>query len=93
MEKAQETCPNNNSREKTPTQRPWSVTLAGIFLLIQAFQILALGAGHVAVHYLVNAGMLWEDSPVVVDGNLISSRTPADLPQFMRALIGALESR
>jgi protease I len=40
---------------------------------------------------LVNAGMLWEDSPVVVDGNLISSRTPADLPQFMKALIGALE--
>ncbi len=41
---------------------------------------------------LVNAGMLWEDSPVVVDGNLISSRTPADLPDFMRALIGALAS-
>ena len=42
---------------------------------------------------LVNAGMLWEDSPVVVDGNLISSRTPADLPDFMRALIGALKSQ
>jgi protease I len=42
---------------------------------------------------LVNAGLLWEDSPVVVDGNLISSRTPADLPQFMRALIRALETR
>ena len=40
---------------------------------------------------LVNAGMIWEDSSVVVDGNLISSRTPADLPQFMKALIGALE--
>jgi len=40
---------------------------------------------------LVNAGMLWEDSPVVVDGNLISSRTPADLPQFMKALIEALQ--
>jgi protease I len=39
---------------------------------------------------LVNAGMLWEDSPVVVDGNLISSRTPADLPQFCKALIAAL---
>lgn len=39
---------------------------------------------------LVNAGMLWEDTAVVTDGNLISSRTPADLPQFMRALIGAL---
>ena len=39
-----------------------------------------------------NAGVLWEDSAVVVDGNLISSRTPADLPQFCRALIHALES-
>ena len=41
---------------------------------------------------LVNAGLLWEDSAVVVDGNLISSRTPADLPQFCKALIAALES-
>ncbi|MGE3524671.1 MAG: type 1 glutamine amidotransferase domain-containing protein [Gemmatimonadales bacterium] len=39
---------------------------------------------------LVNAGLRWEDSPVVVDGNLISSRTPADLPDFMRALIKML---
>jgi protease I len=38
-----------------------------------------------------NAGVRWEDSPVVIDGNLISSRTPADLPQFCRALIAALE--
>lgn len=42
---------------------------------------------------LVNAGMLWEDRAVVVDGNLISSRTPADLPPFMKALIAALGSR
>ena len=41
---------------------------------------------------LVNAGMLWEDSPVVVDGNLISSRTPADLPVFCKAIISALAS-
>ena len=40
---------------------------------------------------LVNAGLIWEDSPVVVDGNLISSRTPADLGVFMRALIEQLE--
>lgn len=38
-----------------------------------------------------NAGVIWEDSAVVVDGNLISSRTPADLPQFCRALLAALE--
>ena len=41
---------------------------------------------------LVNAGMHWEDAPVVVDGNLISSRTPADLGHFMRALIAALSA-
>ncbi|NNG14828.1 MAG: type 1 glutamine amidotransferase [Gemmatimonadales bacterium] len=40
---------------------------------------------------LVNAGMRWEDSPVVVDGNLISSRTPADLTHFVQALITALK--
>jgi len=39
---------------------------------------------------LVNAGMTWEDAPVVVDGNLISARTPADLGPFMKALIAAL---
>jgi protease I len=41
---------------------------------------------------LVNAGMEWEDSPVVVDGNMITSRTPADLPHFCKAIISALEA-
>jgi protease I len=34
-----------------------------------------------------NAGARWEDSEVVVDGNLVSSRRPDDLPAFMAALI------
>jgi len=37
-----------------------------------------------------NAGVVWEDRSVVVDANLISSRTPADLPDFCRALLAAL---
>jgi protease I len=36
---------------------------------------------------VVNAGAEWEDSEVVVDGNLVSSRRPPDLPAFMRATI------
>jgi protease I len=28
------------------------------------------------------AGGLWEDAPVVIDGNLVTSRWPADLPAF-----------
>ncbi len=36
---------------------------------------------------LRNAGAEWEDAEVVVDGHLISSRKPDDLPAFMRATI------
>lgn len=39
---------------------------------------------------LVNAGARWVDRDVVRDGNLITSRTPADLPAFMRTTLAAL---
>ncbi len=39
---------------------------------------------------LTNAGALWVDRAVCVDGNLITSRTPDDLPVFMKAVIKAL---
>lgn len=40
---------------------------------------------------MINAGADWVDEEVVVDGNLISSRVPDDLPAFCRALLHALE--
>lgn len=40
---------------------------------------------------LRNAGAEWGDAEVVVDGNLVSSRRPDDLPAFMRELIGVAE--
>jgi protease I len=40
---------------------------------------------------MVNAGADWVDEEVVVDGNLISSRTPPDLPAFCRAILAALD--
>src|SRR5918999_4034999 len=39
---------------------------------------------------MVNAGADWVDEPCVVDGNLISARTPADLGPWMKALLAAL---
>lgn len=33
------------------------------------------------------AGALYEDREVMVDGNLITSRQPSDLPAFMREII------
>jgi len=40
---------------------------------------------------LVNAGASWVDEEVVVDANLITSRTPADLPAFCDALLKQLK--
>lgn len=42
---------------------------------------------------LVAAGAQWVDEPVVVDGNLITSRQPDDLPAFNRAIIERLAAR
>lgn len=39
---------------------------------------------------LINAGGRWLDKEVVVDGNLITSRTPADLPIFCAEFLKAL---
>ena len=41
---------------------------------------------------LENAGAIWADEPVVIDGNLISSRTPRDLAPFAVALVNFLNS-
>jgi protease I len=43
---------------------------------------------------VMNAGATYVDQPVVIDGNLISSRVPADLPDFYHAIgetLGVLE--
>ncbi|PLT46377.1 type 1 glutamine amidotransferase domain-containing protein [Paenibacillus sp. FSL W8-1187] len=40
-----------------------------------------------------NAGAVWHDEAVVVDGNLISARRPPDLPPYAKAFVDALKSR
>ena len=37
-----------------------------------------------------NAGAQWEDAACVRDGNLVTSRTPDDLPMFLQGIIAAL---
>jgi protease I len=39
-----------------------------------------------------NAGALFEDAEVVRDGNLVTSRTPEDLPAFCRTVLEALRA-
>lgn len=40
---------------------------------------------------LVNAGATFVDQAVVIDGHLVSSRTPVDLPDFLKGLIANLK--
>ena len=42
---------------------------------------------------LANAGANVVDEEVVVDGNIITSRNPGDIPAFSKALISALEEQ
>ena len=42
---------------------------------------------------VVNAGAIWEDSEVVRDGNLVTSRKPDDLPAFSVACIEVLKAQ
>jgi protease I len=39
---------------------------------------------------MANAGATFIDQQVVIDGNLVTSRKPDDLPAFMQALLGLL---
>ena len=45
---------------------------------------------HTIKNDLVNAGADWQNKQVVVDGNLITSRKPDDIPAFNKAIIKSL---
>jgi protease I len=63
---------------------PWLLVSAGLA------RGRRLTSYHTIQDDLRNAGADWVDEEVVVDGNLITSRKPDDLPAFNSALIKAL---
>lgn len=42
---------------------------------------------------MINAGAEWVNEALVVDGNLVSSRTPADLHLFGKAIVDAINAQ
>lgn len=42
---------------------------------------------------MINAGMIWEDSAVVIDKNLVSSRKPMDLGYYCNGILKVLKSK
>ncbi len=63
---------------------PWVLCSAGILRGRKATCFFAIKDD------VVNAGAEYEDSEVVVDASLVTSRKPEDLPAFCRAMIEAL---
>lgn len=41
---------------------------------------------------LINAGAIWVDEPAVTDGHILTSRKPADVPDFTSALVALIEA-
>ncbi len=63
---------------------PWMLAEADV---LRGRRVTSVGAVRTDLR---NAGGEWVDEAVVVDGPVISSRTPADLPDFMQAFLAAL---
>lgn len=64
---------------------PWLLCSAGVLKGRRSTGFMAIRDD------VVNAGAEWLDAAVVVDGPIITSRTPDDLPEFCLAIIKALQ--
>jgi protease I len=42
---------------------------------------------------MTNAGAIWHDKAAVVDGHIVSSRRPPDLPDYLRELIKVIQAQ
>jgi len=71
-------------RDAAAANKPIAVICHGGWLLMTSWPSLT--------DDLKNAGADWVDQEVVVDGQLISSRKPDDIPAFSQALIQALSA-
>ena len=80
-------------RDFHDTGKPVAAVCHAPWLLIEADVIRGKRATsyHSIKTDVKNAGANWEDSEVVRDGNMITSRKPDDLPAFVDAIIQAVE--
>ncbi|WP_278349628.1 type 1 glutamine amidotransferase domain-containing protein [Stutzerimonas kunmingensis] len=81
-------------RDAAAANKPIAVICHGGWLLISAGLVKGkrITSWPSLIDDLKNAGADWVDQEVVVDGQLISSRKPDDIPAFSQALIQALSA-
>jgi protease I len=73
-------------------KKPTAVICHAPWLLVSAHLVRGrrLTSFHTVQDDIINAGGEWVDQEVVVDGNLITSRSPDDLPAFNKTLLEML---
>ena len=73
-------------------EKPTAVICHGPWLLISSHVVRdrKLTSYYTIQDDITNAGGEWSDQEVVIDGNLITSRNPDDLPAFNQALLKML---
>ncbi len=83
------------TREFTESGKPVAAICHGAQLLISAdvLKNRTLTAVNKIRDDVKNAGGTYVDEELVVDGNLITSRTPKDLPAFNEAIVAAMTER
>lgn len=74
--------------------KPVAAICHGPWVLIEAGVVKGktLTSWHSVSTDLKNAGATWVDKEVAVDGNLITSRKPEDIPAFSKTITAALQS-
>ena len=76
-------------RKIDAAKKPIAVICHGPWLLVSSGLVRgrSMTSYHTIQDDMKNAGARWEDKEVVRDGNFVSSRKPADIPAFNRAMI------
>jgi protease I len=81
------------ARDFASLQRPTAAICHGAWLMASTFDLKGrnMTCFHSIKDDIVHAGAIYHDEAVVIDKNFITSRTPKDLPLFMKAFIKALD--
>jgi protease I len=79
----------NFVRRMDETRKPIAAICHAPWLLVSAglVKLRRLTSYHTLADDVRNAGGMWEDREVVVDGNWVTSRAPKDLPAFDREML------
>ena len=83
------------AREMMLSDKPVAVICHGAWLLVEADAVAArtLTSWPTLQTDIRNAGGEWVDEPVHVDDKLVTSRKPADIPQFVERLVAEFSNQ